>query len=150
MQVKLLTQLTMDKWVQESPPPPPAWPEVVHKTPHLQLLAYDGKGSIDLFIERYEGFSVVQCLSEWRKMELLFGQLEGDVADWYVRTTQYDPPPKMWTTMLALLRDCFWPLDYAGWNFTALDQRTKHADETLNKYWEDILYPCRYVDANMP
>lgn len=63
MQVKLLTQLTMERRLPEMMPPPPPSPtreEVKHKNPQLQLLVFNGTGSIDLFLERYEGYAVVQ------------------------------------------------------------------------------------------
>lgn len=76
--------------------------------PCLQLPVFDGSGLVDQFLEHYEGYARVQQLSEQCKIDTLFDQLCGEVADWYTQATQ-QAPPQTWQEVSTLLVDQFCP-----------------------------------------
>lgn len=129
------------------PPPPPAWKKG-RRPPRLRLPTFDGSGSIDRFLECYEGYAQAQQLTEQRKIDYLFAQLRGKAADRYAKAAL--TAPQTWQEVTTLLVKQFRPPDYAAQNIAALFHRKKTPDERLRKYWQDKLYICRCVDVNMP
>lgn len=69
---------------------------------HSYLPFFDVIGLIDHFHEKYEGYAVVQGLSDQHEIDLLLAQLKGLPVDWYVWTTQHSPP-QCWNEVVGLL-----------------------------------------------
>lgn len=132
----------------QTPTQPLDWHEQ-RRPPHLHLPTFDGSGSIDRFLERYEAYARVQRLQDQRKIDTLFAQLRGEAADWYAQAT-LTAPPQTWTEVSTLLIRQFRAPDYAARNVAALHHRKKQPHETLRTYWRDLLYIGRCVDPAMP
>lgn len=76
----------------------------------LNLPLFNGTGPITCFINRCNGYSRVQWLIDQQKVNFLFPQLSGRVADWYAITTQ-EKPLQTWTDAEAMLKELYDEID---------------------------------------